>query len=99
MNNPASAPASNRKSYAHKTRVAQRKSKIKTKKQIGLSLLRRRHGCSLKQLQNALAWQPHSVRGFLSTMAKQLTHYDLVSEKPEGKPRCYRLVAIEQVAS
>jgi Protein of unknown function (DUF3489) len=37
-----------------------------------LDLLKRPGGASLKELTNATGWQPHSVRGFLSTLGKKL---------------------------
>jgi len=36
-----------------------------------LDLLKRPGGVTLKKLISATAWQPHSVRGFLSTLGKK----------------------------
>lgn len=67
--------------------------KIKqTKQQICLDHLTRPDGATLAQLQRATGWQPHSVRGFLSGTVKKKLGLRLVSEKPEGTPRRYRIV-------
>ena len=67
----------------------------KTKKQIGLELLKRPQGASLPEIQKALGWQAHSVRGFLAGTAKQEPAFLLSSEKLDNGLRCYRLTAVE----
>jgi hypothetical protein len=42
-----------------------------TKKAILLELLRRSEGASVREMMAALGWQSHSVRGYLSSLAKQ----------------------------
>jgi hypothetical protein len=37
-----------------------------------LDLLKRTGGASLKEFMKATGWQPHSVRGFLSTLRKKM---------------------------
>jgi uncharacterized protein DUF3489 len=43
----------------------------KSKHDLILSLLRRRLGASLAEMQAASGWQAHSVRGFLSATVKK----------------------------
>ena len=67
----------------------------KTKKQIGLALLKRSQGASLAEIQKALGWQAHSVRGFLAGTAKKEQGFILSSGQTESKLRRYRLTAVE----
>lgn len=63
----------------------------KSKQQLCLDLLRRRHGATLASLCEATGWQAHSVRGFLSgTVKKKLGLEPLVSESVNGSRR-YKL--------
>ncbi len=64
-----------------------------TKKQIALSLLQRSKGASIAEMQGAMGWQAHSVRGFLAGTVKKMPGVILVSEKPESGPRRYRVEA------
>jgi len=68
-----------------------RRQRPQTKKQIGLSLLQRSKGASIAEMQNAMGWQSHSVRGFLAGTVKKVPGVILVSEKPENGPRRYRV--------
>ena len=43
-----------------------------TKKALILARLQRPNGATLQELTKATDWQPHSVRGFLSTLSKQM---------------------------
>ncbi len=65
----------------------------KTKKQIASALLERSKGASIAEMQNAMGWQVHSVRGFLAGTVRKLPGVSLVSEKPENGPRRYRIEA------
>ncbi len=72
--------------------VAPRKrQRQRTKKQIALSLLQRSKGASLAEMQRAMGWQEHSVRGFLAATVKKMPGVILVSEKAENGPRRYRV--------
>ena len=55
-----------------------------------LALLRRPDGATLKELRKATGWQPHSVRGFLSTAGKKMG-LKLQSTKAEGGKRSYSI--------
>lgn len=62
-----------------------------TKQQSCLDLLRRQEGATIEELQAATCWQQHSVRGFLAGAVKRKLGLTLVSEKPDEKPRRYRI--------
>ena len=53
----------------------------KTKKQIAIALLGRPKGASIAEMQRAMGWQEHSVRGFLAATVKKVPGVTLVSEK------------------
>ncbi len=82
------AAATNAKPTAPRGRQRQR-----TKKQIALSLLQRSKGASIAEMQRAMGWQAHSVRGFLAATVKKMPGVILVSEKAENGPRRYRVEA------
>ncbi len=66
-----------------------------TKKQIGIALLERPKGASIAEMQRAMGWQGHSVRGFLAATVKKMHGVTLTSEKPDDGPRRYRVVRAE----
>lgn len=63
----------------------------KTKQQTCLDLLSRPEGASIEELQAATGWQQHSVRGLLAGAVKKKLGLTLLSEKPDGEPRRYRI--------
>ena len=67
----------------------------KTKKQIAITLLERPKGASLAEMQQAMGWQEHSIRGFLAATVKKMPGVTLLSEKAEDTPRRYRIEAAE----
>ena len=87
---PKSLTTSETKARAAAPRGRQRP---RTKKQIALSLLQRSKGASIAEIQDALGWQAHSVRGFLSGTVKKMPGVILLSPKPESGPRRYRVEA------
>ncbi len=82
---------------AAKTKTAARRGRQRpqTKKQIALSLLQRSKGASIAEMQRAMGWQGHSVRGFLAATVKKMQGVTLISEKPDDGPRRYRVVRAE----
>jgi hypothetical protein len=68
----------------------------KTKKQIAIALLERPKGASLAEMQRAMGWQQHSVRGFLAGTVKKMADVTLISEKAEGGSRRYRVVSVAE---
>jgi hypothetical protein len=65
----------------------------KTKKEIAIALLERPEGASVGEMQCAMGWQEHSIRGFLAATVKKMPGVTLVSEKTENGPRRYRIEA------
>ena len=72
------------------TASATRRKKSKT--ELCVALLTRPKGASLAELQKALGWQAHSVRGFLSGTIKKRPGIDLQSDAVEGRARRYRII-------
>ncbi len=76
-----------------KVAVSEGRQRRQTKKQIALSLLQRSKGASIAEMQRAMGWQAHSVRGFLAGTVGKMPDVILVSEKAENGPRRYRVEA------
>jgi hypothetical protein len=55
-------------------------------------LLQRPDGATIAQLSKAFRWQPHTVRGALSGALKKKLGLKIISDKPEGGERIYRIV-------
>jgi hypothetical protein len=64
-----------------------------TKSDVILTLLRRKQGASLEEMQKASGWQPHSVRGYLSGTVKKRLGFTLKSSKSPDGERRYVIVA------
>ncbi len=77
------------------TETARATRRPRTKKQNGIALLERPKGASIAEMQRAMGWQGHSVRGFLAATVKKLHGVTLTSEKPDDGPRRYRVVRAE----
>lgn len=56
-----------------------------------IGLLSRKEGASIVELQKATGWQPHSVRGFLSSKVKNAPGFKLSSEKTADGERRYHV--------
>jgi hypothetical protein len=59
----------------------------RSKKQAVYELLQRPSGASLEELMSATGWQPHSVRGFISTHKKE---YDIERFQRDERQYAYR---------
>ena len=80
--------ATNAKPSSRRGRQRQR-----SKKQIALSLLERSKGASIAEMQDAMGWQAHSVRGFLAATVKKMPGVILTSEKALDRARRYHIEA------
>ncbi len=67
-----------------------------TKKQVAVALLERTKGASIAEIQRALGWQAHSVRGFLAGTVRKMPEVILISSKAENGTRRYRIQAAVQ---
>jgi len=77
-----------------KAATSSRRQRQRTKKQIALSLLERPKGASITEMQGAMGWQAHSVRGFLAGTVRKMPGVNLISDKSENGPRRYRIEAV-----
>lgn len=74
-----------------KTRKAATTGRDGSKKSEVLNLLRRSQGATLAEIMQLTAWQPHTVRGFVSgTLTKKLG-LKVESFRTEEKERAYRV--------
>jgi len=62
-----------------------------TKQDLVLQMLRRQAGVSTDDIASKTDWQPHSVRGFLSAVARKKLKLPLVSEVGKDGLRRYRV--------
>ena len=63
----------------------------KTKKQLCIEMLKRPKGASLAELQKAIGWQSHSVRGFLSGTVKKMEGIKLNNKVTDDGERRYSI--------
>ncbi len=64
-----------------------------TKQALLIDLLTRKKGATINEAVAATGWQPHSVRGAISSTLKKKLGLAVTSEKPGDGPRRYRIVA------
>jgi hypothetical protein len=62
-----------------------------SKKDQVLALLHRPEGATLQEIMAAVAWQSHSVRGFLSGTVRKRMGLPLISSLRSGGQRAYRI--------
>jgi uncharacterized protein DUF3489 len=55
-----------------------------------LAMLERKNGATLAEIMSKMAWQKHTVRGFMAGAMKK-AGYNVESFKPEGGERTYRI--------
>ena len=65
--------------------------RLATKTDQLIKLLRSKRGATIDQLQSASGWQAHSVRGFLSGTVKKKLGLKLLVETSENGTRRYRI--------
>jgi hypothetical protein len=54
-------------------------------------MLRRANGATIDEIVEALAWQPHTVRGAIAGALKKKLGLQVTSEKDEKRGRIYRI--------
>ncbi len=62
-----------------------------TKQAILIELLSHPKGVTIADLEKAIGWQAHSIRGAISGGLKQRPGLNVTSEKVEGRGRVYRI--------
>jgi len=68
------------------------KSKVLSKKEQVIKLLKRPNGASLAEISKVTGWQDHSIRGFLSGTVKKRLGLEIESFKDKKKVRRYRIL-------
>ena len=61
-----------------------------------LAMLQRPEGATLDQLVIATGWQPHTTRSALTGLKKK--GHEVISDKPAGGARTYRVTAVAVTA-
>ena len=56
-----------------------------------IEMLKRSDGATIVEIAEALAWQPHTVRGAMAGALKRRLGLTILSEKVEGRGRVYRV--------
>ena len=80
------------KTLCRKVRQSDAAPQPSSKRDLILSMLRRKQGGSLAEMQAASGWQAHSLRGFMSGTVKKLLGLRLQSIKPKDGERRYSIV-------
>ena len=56
-----------------------------------IGMLRRAKGATIDEIAEALAWQPHTVRGAIAGALKKKLGLDVTSEKDDKRGRVYKI--------
>jgi hypothetical protein len=70
---------------------AQRSTRIGTKQEHLIAMLRRPKGATIDEITATTGWQAHTVRGAISGALKKKLGLEVASEKVEGRGRVYRV--------
>ena len=84
---PAAAPDATAEQPAAKVR----KHRDGTKEAMLIDMLRRPEGATIAQIIAATGWLAHTVRGAFAGALKKKRGLTVISEKPDGSDRVYRL--------
>lgn len=74
------------------TELGKRKAKGETKQDTILKLLRRKEGATMEDLQAAVGWQKHTIRGALSRAIGKKLGLKIESAKNEQSIRVYKIL-------
>ncbi|WP_286758217.1 DUF3489 domain-containing protein [Ralstonia sp. RL] len=70
---------------------APRRTRAHSKQAQVIAMLRRPEGATIRQIMDATGWQAHTVRGTLAGALKKKLGLAIVSDKPQGGERVYRI--------
>jgi hypothetical protein len=65
--------------------------RVGTKQAILIEMLSHPKGVAIAELEKAIGWQAHSIRGAISGGLKKKLGLNVTSEKVEGRGRVYRI--------
>ncbi|MFN3595543.1 MAG: DUF3489 domain-containing protein, partial [Thiobacillaceae bacterium] len=68
------------------------RSRQNSKLAVVIRMLQRPEGATIGQICAATGWQKHTVRGAISGLLKKRHGFAVVSDKPEGSERIYRII-------
>jgi len=71
---------------------AKPRTRANSKQAMVIEMLRRPEGATIAQICEATGWQAHTVRGTFAGAFKKKPGLAIVSEKPQGGERIYRIV-------
>jgi hypothetical protein len=93
MSNSAAASSEQKVATAAKrSRAPNKTTATPPKSQVVLQLLQRPEGAMLAELQIATEWQPHSIRGFISGIARKRLGLNVRLITSEDSQQRYRVV-------
>ncbi|MDD3028826.1 MAG: DUF3489 domain-containing protein [Alphaproteobacteria bacterium] len=84
-------PASRSKNKKREPTLSETKEPKETKLATIIRLLSRPEGATLSDIIEATSWQPHTVRAALSYALGKKRGYQIVSDKPQGGQRIYKI--------
>lgn len=70
---------------------APRRTRADSKQAQVIAMLRRPEGATIHQIMDVTGWQAHTVRGALAGALKKKLGLTIVSDKPKGGERVYRI--------
>jgi hypothetical protein len=70
---------------------APRRTRAHSKQAQVIAMLRRPEGVTIRQIMDATGWQAHTVRGTLAGALKKKLGLAIVTDKPQGGERVYRI--------
>jgi hypothetical protein len=71
---------------------APRRTRADSKQAQVIAMLRRPGGATIRQIMDVTGWQAHTVRGALAGALKKKLGLSIVSDKPQGGERVYRII-------
>jgi uncharacterized protein DUF3489 len=87
----AESPKTQRRAKSRASRTAAPRTRADSKQAQLIAMLRRAKGATIDEIVEALAWQPHTVRGAIAGALKKKLGLQVTSEKDEKRGRIYRI--------